>query len=127
MGCGVCSSNVHIFPGLVSWTYTIIFLNQTTVNFIFVHLESPTWNSINEICSQMTVWHSLQAYEDVEAPMNHSETPPPPYYASITPEKEKEIKWSNAELFVFERCFINKFTYISPTHEVMKQSLAKSR
>jgi hypothetical protein len=40
----------------------------------------------------MIVWHSLQAYEDVEAPMNHSETPPPPYYASITPEKEKEIK-----------------------------------
>jgi hypothetical protein len=35
----------------------------------------------------------------VEAPMNHSETPPPPYYASITPEKEKEIKWSSAELF----------------------------
>jgi hypothetical protein len=40
----------------------------------------------------MIVWHSLQKYEDVEAPMNHSDTPPPPYYASITPEKEKVIK-----------------------------------
>jgi hypothetical protein len=57
-----------------------------------MHLQSPIWNSINESPSQMIVRHSLQAYEDVEAPMNHSETPPPPYYASITPEKEKETK-----------------------------------
>ena len=91
-----------------------------------MHLQSPIWNSINEPPSQMIVRHSLQAYEDVEAPMNHSETPPPPYYASITPEKEKETKWSSAELFNLEHCFINRFTYISPTHEVMQQSLAKS-
>jgi len=36
----------------------------------------------------MVVWCSLQAYEDVEAPMNHPDTPPPPYSASIIPGKE---------------------------------------
>ncbi|XP_023716950.1 WW domain binding protein 1-like [Cryptotermes secundus] len=55
---------------------------QIIVHQITNYVPFPTDRS----CSEER--QGLVAHEDVEAPMNHPESPPPPYSASVSPGKE---------------------------------------